>query len=169
MLEKDCNAPKFFQLRLENPHAFINWCEREYNATLEWKKLESKMIGGDTERKETFKKHKCLQANTTQSSWWIITHNNNSIDVGNEFARTIVWDEIKMLEYDHLVLSFIIDFTQPQKKFQHIISQVFDKVTCIPESYFKTLSQTFENLFNKFYLDNKRWCCDNFGLINNDD
>ncbi|CAJ0838465.1 11411_t:CDS:2, partial [Entrophospora sp. SA101] len=104
-LEKDCNAPKFFQLRLENPHAFINWCEREYNATLEWKKLEN---------------------------------------VGNEFARTIVWDEIKMLEYDHLVLSFIIDFTQPQKKFQHIISQVFDKVTCIPEEGAGLLASEFQ-------------------------
>ncbi|CAG8802268.1 25370_t:CDS:2, partial [Racocetra persica] len=116
-LEKNCDIEKFFQLRLVDPRAFVNWCEDEYNTTLERKKLlPNKLVGGDIKRQETFKKYMYLQ---TSPSKWIITHNNEPIDIGRAFARTIVWDEIKMLEYDNPTLSFIIDLTQPQKKFRH--------------------------------------------------
>ncbi|CAG8469956.1 8938_t:CDS:2 [Racocetra fulgida] len=84
-------------------------------------------------------------------------------DIGRAFAKTIVWDEIKMLEYDSPIVSFIIDLTQPQKDFLHVISApIFKEVIRIPEHYLKKPSQTFEELFNKFYSDRKRYRYDNF-------
>ncbi|CAG8491484.1 1390_t:CDS:2 [Cetraspora pellucida] len=161
-LEKDCDTAKFFQLRLVDPRAFVDWCENEYNTTLEQKKLlPNKLVEGDIKRQETFKIYMYLQTNPSK---WIINHNKESIDIGRAFARTIVWDEIKMLEYDNPILSFIIDLTQPQKNFLHAISSpIFEEVIRIPEHYLKKPSQTFEELFNKFYLDNKRWRYDDFG------
>ncbi|CAG8603317.1 9322_t:CDS:2 [Cetraspora pellucida] len=102
----------------------------------------------------------------TNPSKWIITHNKESIDIGRAFARTIVWDKIKMLKYDNPILSFIIDLTQPQKNFLHAISSpIFEEIICIPEHYLKKPSKTFEELFNKFYSDNKRWRYDDFWFI----
>ncbi|KAF0347916.1 hypothetical protein F8M41_015698 [Gigaspora margarita] len=167
-LEKNCDIGKFFQLRLVDPRAFVNWCEDEYNTTLERKKLlPNKLVGGDIKRQETFNKYMYLQTNPSK---WIITHNNEPIDIGRAFARTIVWDEIKMLEYDNPTLSFIIDLTQPQKKFRHVVScPIFEEVIRIPEHYLKKPSQSFEELFNKFYSDNKRWLYDDFGSVNDND
>ncbi|KAF0436593.1 hypothetical protein F8M41_004666 [Gigaspora margarita] len=166
-LERKCESAKFFTLRLENPRAFYEWCEQEYKVTLAGKTLSNKLIGGNAVKKELFERYRYLQGHFTQ---WKFLYENESIDIGNAFAKTITWDLIKAAEYNDPVLSFIIDLTKSQDELKSKIPRVvFNYAARVPNHYYDLPTQEFESLFNKFYSDKRNWQQDNFGDLNNED
>ncbi|CAG8649889.1 1591_t:CDS:2 [Dentiscutata erythropus] len=156
----------------ENPRGFVKWCEQELATTLEKKKLHpnisDEIVGGDIHHRNVFKKYVFLQNNTSE---WIITNNEGiDVDIGNSFAKTIKWNKIKTLNYDHPILSYIVDFTELQEELLELIGpKIYEKIACIPNRYTIDLPVNFRNLFQKLYCDQKRWQYDNFGKINDND
>ncbi|CAG8794132.1 38040_t:CDS:2 [Gigaspora margarita] len=154
----------------KNPRGFVKWCEQEL-ATLEKKKfypnINNEIVGGDVHRREVFKQYVFLQ---NKSSEWTITNDEGiDVDIGNSFARTITWNKIKALNYDHPTLSYIVDLTELQEELlEHIGPEIYEKIACIPHRYTLDIPVNFRYLFEKFYCDQKRWQYDDFGKINDD-
>ncbi|CAG8450585.1 21990_t:CDS:2 [Gigaspora rosea] len=89
---------------------------------------------------------------------WKYLYENEYIDIGNTFAKTITWDLIKALEYDDPLLSFIIDFTKSQDELKSKVPPVvFNYAAHVPNHYYDLPTQEFENLFNKFYSNRRNW------------
>ncbi|CAG8501434.1 14332_t:CDS:2, partial [Gigaspora rosea] len=105
-----------------------------------------------------------------KSSEWIITNDEGiDVDIGNSFAKTITWNKIKALNYDHPTLSYVVDLTELQEELlEYIGPEIYEKIACIPNRYTLDLPVNFRNLFEKFYCDQKRWQYDDFGKINDD-
>ncbi|RIB25346.1 hypothetical protein C2G38_2166175 [Gigaspora rosea] len=120
-LEKKCESAKFFTLSVENPKDFYEWCEKDYKVTLAAKILSNNLVVRNAIKKELFEKYRDLQGHFTQ---WKYLYENEYIDIGNTFAKTITWDLIKALEYDDPLLSFIIDFTKSQDELKSKVPPV---------------------------------------------
>ncbi|CAG8518799.1 5611_t:CDS:2, partial [Dentiscutata heterogama] len=107
----------------ENPCGFVKWYEQELATILEKKKLypniSDEIVGGDIHHRN------------------IITNNEEiDVDIGNSFAKTIKWNKIKTLNYDHPILSYIVDFTELQEELLELIGpKIYEKIACIPNRY----------------------------------
>ncbi|CAG8799395.1 11185_t:CDS:2, partial [Gigaspora margarita] len=105
-----------------------------------------------------------------KSSEWIITNDKGiDVDIGNLFAKTITWNKIKALNYDHPTLSYIVDLTKLQEELlENIGPELYEKIACISHRYTLDIPVSFRDLFEKFYCDQKRWQYDDFEKINDD-
>ncbi|CAG8760434.1 12235_t:CDS:2, partial [Racocetra fulgida] len=78
----------------------------------------------------------------------------------------ITWDRIKKLDYDHPLLSFIIELTEPREEFCSLLpSSILSQIIEAPNDYRTDISQEFETIFRNFFEDRRRWVEDDFGIM----
>lgn len=74
------------------------------------------------------------------------------------------------MDYDHPILSFIIDLTEPQKELCNILPpSVYPYIFRAPEDYYRDASAEFKKTFSKFFNERNNWDEDNFGKMENKD
>ncbi|CAG8689965.1 28581_t:CDS:2 [Dentiscutata erythropus] len=168
-MEEKCQSDKIFKLYQTSPRALVRWCEKIYNRSLKRKKiLLDNRINGDRKKMEVFYKYQSLQ--NVPSQWIVRDVDGTIVDVGQAFVKTISWDEIRKMNYDHPVLSFIIDLTEPRRELCNILSpSVYSRIFRAPDDYYSDTPVEFKKIFSKFFNDRKNWDEDNFGKMENED
>ncbi|CAJ0842885.1 8114_t:CDS:2, partial [Entrophospora sp. SA101] len=126
------DTTKFFRLMENNPLRLVYWCEEQFEATLERKKHQS--FCDDRIKQDVFSKYMTLQ---THQSRWLVFHDNGWVNIVASFAKSITWQTIKSLDYNHPMLSFIVDLTEPQRIMKFLPISIYNKIACIPDFLFE--------------------------------
>ncbi|CAG8788635.1 18721_t:CDS:2, partial [Racocetra persica] len=103
-------------------------------------------------------------------SKWIVHENSVTIDIGQVFAKSISWNKIRYLNYDHPVLSYIVDLTEPQEELCAILPpSIYYQIFRAPTEYYNDASAEFKMIFAKFFNDRNNWDKDTFGNVHKED